>query len=151
MEFLDTEKAFGTVDQTQFLDKMWCFVRFGPFVQFKIGEKHPWRSVTFSNTLPWVFFTFFKLYKWYQIAHSVSTSYDIRGTSSRWFKSYLSNRTQYVSINSSNSIDEYGDPQGSVLGPVPFLRFIYDLRFAIKTSTTFHFSDDNYLLMSNNP
>ena len=140
-EFSDTEKAFGTVDQTLFLNKMWCFARFGPFVQFKIGEKHPWRSVTFT----------FKLYKWYQIPQSISTSYDIRGTSSRWFKSYLSNRTQYVSINSSNSIDEYGDPQGSVLGPVPFLRFIYDLRFAIKTSTTFHFSDDNYLLMSNNP
>ena len=39
-------------------------------------EKHPWRSVDFSkvasctkiNTPPWVFFTFFKLYKWQQIA-----------------------------------------------------------------------------------
>ena len=49
-----------------------------PFVQFK---KHPWRSVTFSKvagnftkrvTLPWVFFTFLKLYKWYQTAKSVS-------------------------------------------------------------------------------
>ena len=50
------------------------------FVQFKKREKHPWRSVNFSklqaspcnftkiNTPPWVFFTFFKLYKWYQIA-----------------------------------------------------------------------------------
>ena len=26
-----------------------------PFVRFKKHEKHPWRSVTFSNTLPWVF------------------------------------------------------------------------------------------------
>ena len=46
-----------------------------PFVQFKKREKHPWRSVTFSkvvgfslhftkiNTPPWVFFTFFELYK----------------------------------------------------------------------------------------
>ena len=25
-------------------------------------------NVTKSNTLPWVFFTFFKLYKWHQIA-----------------------------------------------------------------------------------
>ena len=49
-----------------------------PFVQIKNREKHSWRSVTFSkvaglaynftksSTLPWVFFTFFKLYKWYQ-------------------------------------------------------------------------------------
>ena len=47
-----------------------------PFVQYKKREKHPWRSVNFCkvagftkiNTPPWVFFTFFKLYKWYQIA-----------------------------------------------------------------------------------
>ena len=51
-----------------------------PFVQFKKREKQPWRRVTFStvaafkacdftksNNPPWVFFTFFKLYKWYQI------------------------------------------------------------------------------------
>ena len=38
-----------------------------PFVQFKKREKHPWKSVFFSKskTSPWVFFTFFKLYKWY--------------------------------------------------------------------------------------
>ena len=37
-------------------------------------DKHPRRSVTFSknNTPLQVFFTFFKLYKWYQIAQSVA-------------------------------------------------------------------------------
>ena len=44
-----------------------------PFVQFRKREKHPWRSVNFNKVgylgiPPWVFFTFFKLYKWYQIA-----------------------------------------------------------------------------------
>ena len=41
-----------------------------PFLQFKKREKQPWRSVNFTkiNTAPWVFFTFFKLYKWYQIS-----------------------------------------------------------------------------------
>ena len=34
-----------------------------PFVQFKKREKRPWKSVK-SNTASWVFFTFFKLYKW---------------------------------------------------------------------------------------
>ena len=44
-----------------------------PFAQFEKREKRPWRSVTFSkiNFSPWVFFTFFKLYKWYQISHLV--------------------------------------------------------------------------------
>ena len=50
-----------------------------PFEQFTKCEKHPWSSVTFikfagckSNTPTWVFFTFFKLYKWYQIVQRVS-------------------------------------------------------------------------------
>ena len=40
----------------------------------KKRKKHPWRSGTFnikSNTPPWVFFTFLKLYKWYQIAQKI--------------------------------------------------------------------------------
>ena len=62
-----------------------CGVLLGlvPFVLFKKREKHPWRSGNFStvagftksNTLPWVFFTFFKLHKWYQIAESITLYY----------------------------------------------------------------------------
>ena len=53
-----------------------------PFVQFKNREEYPWKSVAFSKALacnfteskttPWVFFTFFKLHKWYQIAQRIS-------------------------------------------------------------------------------
>ena len=55
-----------------------------PWAQFKNREKHPRRSVllvklqakaynfTKSNTPPWVFFTFFKLYEWYQIVQSTN-------------------------------------------------------------------------------
>ena len=52
-----------------------------PFVQFK-NRKNTVEEVlllvkfTKSNTPPWVFFTFSKLYKWYQIAQS--TSYNER-------------------------------------------------------------------------
>ena len=45
------------------------------FVQFKEREKSPWRSVAFIkvvNTPSWVFFTFFKLCKWYQIAERIT-------------------------------------------------------------------------------
>ena len=48
------------------------------FVQFKKREKHLWKSGTKacnfnkSSTFPWVFSTFFKFYKWYQIVKSTS-------------------------------------------------------------------------------
>ena len=50
------------------LINMRCFARFGTICAILKKEKHTWRSVTFSNTLPRVFFMFFKLYKWYQTA-----------------------------------------------------------------------------------
>ena len=49
-----------------------------PFVQFKKYEKHQRMSVAFSkvaakiDTPLWVFFTFFKLYKWYQFAQRIT-------------------------------------------------------------------------------
>ena len=45
--------------------------------------------------------------------------YGIRGTANSWFRSYLSQRKQYVSIkgfNSETRILKHGVPQGSVLG-----------------------------------
>ena len=53
---------------------MWCFARFDTFVQFKKREVKLQASAcnfTKSNTPPWVFFTFLKLSKLYQIAEIV--------------------------------------------------------------------------------
>ena len=78
--------------------------------------------------------------------------YGVRGRANDWFKSYLSNRLQYVSINgfhSKNELMKYGVPQGSVLGPLLFLIYINDLRNAIYHSTVHHFADDTNLLYTN--
>ena len=78
--------------------------------------------------------------------------YGIRGKGNDWFKSYLSNRTQYVSIQGVDSGTEeiiFGVPQGSVLGPLLFLIYINDLHNAIKCSTVYHFADDTNLLNIN--
>ncbi|MCH2406071.1 MAG: reverse transcriptase family protein, partial [Nitrosopumilus sp.] len=69
--------------------------------------------------------------------------YGIRGIANEWFSSYLSNRSQFVSIlgfESDTKNINHGVPQGSVLGPLLFLLYINDLH------KVYHFADDTNLL-----
>ena len=78
--------------------------------------------------------------------------YNIGVIANKWFRSYLPNRKQYVSINgheSSLASVLYGVPQGSVLGPLLFLIYINDLNQAIKLCKVHHFADDTILLHFN--
>ena len=79
--------------------------------------------------------------------------YGIRGVSNDWFKSYLPNRNQYVSLNGCESglaAISCGVPKGSVLGPLLFLLYINDLNQAIKFCQVHHFADDTNLLCVSN-
>ena len=90
------------------------------------------------------------------VDHSILLSklghYGIRGVANNWFRSYLSDRKQFVSINDEKSDMapmNYGVPQGSVLGPLLFLIYINDLHNAIIYSKTCHFADDTAILYAN--
>ena len=53
--------------------------------------------------------------------------YRIRGVTFYWFKKYLSNRTQYGTINNERSeiqTIKYSVPQGCILRPLLFLIYI---------------------------
>jgi len=80
----------------------------------------------------------------------------IDGTALKWFISYLTNRTQRVTINGIKSALHYllfGVPQGSVLGPILFCIYIMHIGKIIrKHGFSFHiYADDTQVYVGFKP
>ena len=83
----------------------------------------------------------------------LSNRFGITGTVLEWFRSYLSDRTQFVQVNgacSASHVLEFGVPQGSVLGPLLYSMHTSPLgEIARRHQMFYHFyADDTQLYIT---
>jgi hypothetical protein len=92
------------------------------------------------------------------VSHNILISklskYGINGSALKWFISYLSNRSQIVSINSSYSDPQHiniGVPQGSILGPLLFIIYVNSLPDCVTCKCIMYADDTTLLCSSSDP
>jgi hypothetical protein len=106
-----------------------------------------YNTVNLGGSVLSVFLDFSKAFDTvnHQILLSKLDHYGVRGLAHDWFRSYLSNRSQYVEVNcirSEPTFMSHGVPQGSTLGPLLFLLYVNDMNNSSNVLQFVHFADD---------
>ena len=79
-------------------------------------------------------------------------AYGIRGNILKWFESYLTDRSQYVTydgVQSTILTIKCGVPQGSILGPLLFIIYMNDICNVSDLLYTVLYADDTSVLVNN--
>ena len=139
IDFLQSNKR---LTQNQF-----AFRKLHSTITSLIGVSHHWYSNIDNNKA--TFALFLDLKKAFDtVDHEILISklakYGITGIEDNWFKSYLTNRSQYCSIDGqvSDIMEiECGIPQGSCLVPLLFIIYLNDFEHCLEHSRANVYAD----------
>ena len=79
--------------------------------------------------------------------------YGINGKEREWFRSYLSGRKHFCSVDGQRSNTEevmYGIPQGSCLGPLLFILYFNDFEGCLDFSKANMYADNTHTTIASN-